>query len=241
MIPQFHPAAPLLNFKLGRKVEQAQGWYVDGSTVYVNWGGEPKAVKLLAEIPAKERVQLLVEAACSTLKPNTEAHWVLAQEGLLRIASGRFGLYCELTEVGKRRHATPEATAGSAKAETSCEAATPRSRRKVAKQAVPDNAPVANTPPATPLQAGASSPPGRARRPAARTLPPTPAKRAVQRAPGPLQKPNAVRVTLGTRVTYYPVSMFGALHGEKIRVITKNKLYRSCSLEASTADVEVRP
>lgn len=66
-----------------------------------------------------------------------------------------------------------------------------------------------------------------------RTLPQRPVVAAVK-------APNAVRVVLGTIVTYYPLSSYGALkHGEICRVATSNKLYRTYAMEASATDIVV--
>ena len=51
--------------------------------------------------------------------------------------------------------------------------------------------------------------------------------------------PNAARVTVGAKVTYYPTSMLGALHGTKALVVTLNKPFKSYPVGASAGDVEV--
>ncbi|TXH45786.1 MAG: hypothetical protein E6Q97_30785 [Desulfurellales bacterium] len=283
----FHPSAPILTFKEKQREEKAHGWGVEGRQVYINWCGNPRAVTLVGEVDAASRHELLLEADTSTTLPNTEAHWLLAQGGLLTIDHSRFGLYCTITPAGKAEldrmsgrggraasqvvpapvkkpeTSLSEAAAEPAKAGASCEVAAPRNRRKAAKQAepTPDQVQAASKPPAAPLKAGAPSKiapgvslatrsAGRARRPTAklhgdqaRISNPSAVsdKPVVQRAPGTSSiTPNAVRVTVGAKVTYYPLSMFEALNGTKHRVRTVNKLYRAYPLAASVGDLEVR-
>lgn len=63
------------------------------------------------------------------------------------------------------------------------------------------------------------------------------AKADSKAAPGLL--PNAVRLRIGNKVTYYPISMYEALHGSKARVVTCNKLLKSYPVAASDADTLV--
>lgn len=66
--------------------------------------------------------------------------------------------------------------------------------------------------------------------------------RATQVAPAkelarPETVPNAVRITLGTKVTYYPLSNWGSIkHASKQRCVTKNKFYRPLPLSAAAND-----
>lgn len=55
--------------------------------------------------------------------------------------------------------------------------------------------------------------------------------------PAPAAAPyNAVRVRNGNKVTYFPLSAYESLHGEKQRCRTSNKFYRSYPMEASATD-----
>lgn len=49
--------------------------------------------------------------------------------------------------------------------------------------------------------------------------------------------PNAVRITLGSKVTYYPLSNWDSIkHASKQRCVTKNKFYRPLPLSAAAND-----
>ena len=172
-------------------------------------------------------------------------------EGYLDLGRSRFGEYVKITEAGKELLAKTGSDAGKTP-----RGAVPRTSRNTAKQAVgvPPSASVTSPqPPVMPLQAGAISsepPPGpppvvtvaqstRGRPRAAdskqrETITPTVMVSATLTA-------NAVRVIIGRRVWYYPLTSYDKLaHATKQRVLTSNGLYRSYPVAASDQDRIVR-
>lgn len=269
MLPPFTSSSTVLNFKWKRRPQTAQAWYVCDKKVFVNWCGEPTAVAL-DKPPQSELDAVLFEHAEVTQRPHSQAHWFLAGQGYLQIKHGKFGQASEITPEGRRyldrmsrrgggatsqvvpapvkkpdSNSSPEATTGPAKSRALPRGAAPRPRRVAAKEAgqTPDYVDItANSPPAVPLKAGAPNDDttaplrGKAPRQTAHTRRETNNKS--RRTSGPT--PNAVRVTTGSKVTYYPLSMYEVVHGSKHRVRTLNKTYRAYPVAASISDVEIR-
>lgn len=101
----------------------------------------------------------------------------------------------------------------------------------------PDGQP---SPPAVPLKVEAPNTPGGARPPArgdATKAAPTPTKRT-SAAAGTSIQPNAVRVQIGNKVTYYPVTSFASIKdASKQLVRTLNKCFKQYPLTGAGADV----
>jgi hypothetical protein len=165
----------------------------------------------------------------------------LVEAGYLTFASGRFGQFVKITEAGRKiapDTARGDAGVGAGPSDELTPGAGPPVRRKALSGARKPDTVVSPSPqpPATPHEAGAVS--NRASAPKAQPAPAIPSGRSRSASIGH-PSPNAIRVTSGRRVTYYPLKNEGSLRGEKQRVVTSNKLLKSYPVEASAADVVV--
>lgn len=234
--PDFNPSNPVIRFTHKRKVQTARAWYMDGTKLYVNWGGEPMQVTpvgVAGGLSAAEQDEVEEHRGGGVKKPSTEAAWLLAVRGLIVIKIGRYGPYSEAV-----------ATSGSGARSTadtrraSYRGSAPRHARNAEHQSgVGSVRSTTGIPPSLPLKQGAKAG-------VAQLAEPLPSKQDVAgSSPAARSKltPNAVRVVTKTRATYYPVAMYESIKGRKDLVLTTNKIYRSCSLAASAGDVVVLP
>lgn len=182
----------------------------------------------------------LVIASIDRIQPETPA---LVERGLAISGRSRWGTWVRATKAGealtqswsfeKRNrlvHAWTESMI------PQCNSSTAR-RETVPKASVPIAAdPQVAKRPVTPERRArptSAPPPG----PTARVTPPV---RSTGKAAG--LAPNAVRVSIGNKVTYYPVTAAKSLkHGTIEHVVTSNKPYRSYPVAASAADTVVLP
>lgn len=128
-----------------------------------------------------------------------------------------------LRRSGRRQPANPETQAGSASAPDSTRTQQSEPLKTVGTRVVhtsPVRAPVANVP----KTRGATG---------------STTKSSLRTSASSQPIPNAIRVLIGTKVTYYPLTTEGTLRGETYRVFTVNKLYKSYPVAASAADLLV--
>lgn len=181
----------------------------------------------------------LVIASIDRIQPETPA---LVERGLAISGRGRWGTWVRATKAGealtqtwsfeKRNrlvHAWTESMI------PQCNSSTTARRETAPKASVPIAAdPQVAKRPVTPERRArtTSAPPSS---PVGRTAPPVRPRTAEP-------APNAIRVTIGNKATYYPVTAAKSLkHGTIEHVVTSNKHYRSYPVAASAADTVVLP
>lgn len=199
----------------------------------------------------------LYELTLSTGRPDSSTRR-LVELGLAESGSGKFGGYVRITAKGRAFTAT--FTRDEQLAILAPDTVTGRDAPGIAGGSAPPTHPaaeiqakrpsshthVATKPPAASLKVGAPSPKsklGNSKAPKASMSPAGSAAvcRETSNAESvgsvPSTPPNAVRVTTGARVVYYPLDTYEKLNGQKKRVFTRNRFYRSYALEASGGDV----
>lgn len=167
----------------------------------------------------EEEEQLLFELyIASTGRPH-DGYNALLEQGLALEGTGRFGAWIKATAAGAEYIRALDSGSKTTRCIKYHERMSTVGRADLDAQHAPPE-PV--------------SPPSQPRR---RRMAPDRPKPLVTASGNLSTKPNALRVILGARVTYYPVSSAASIkHGTQDLVVTSNKLYRAYPLAASESD-----